>query len=631
MEKKDVFISYKSEEYDQAMWVKTALETNGISCWMAPMSIPGGSSYANEIPTAIRNCRVFVLILSEKAQLSKWVPRELDQAINESKIVMPFMLENCALKDDFNFYLTNVQRYEAFQNKSKTIEKMVNEIKAILAESESSMKSVAKETDTPAKELKAEPLPEPAVQQQKKADSSVKSEKEQKPVVKSKSEKSSKKAGKKTSSRKKGKALKVFAAVIAALIVVVIAFSVMLSKAGTVTIAGEDFAKNSFFVSLEEKELTTDELDKLSRFERLTTVTFKNCTLPEEDISKFLPENLSTLELINCGLTDKHLASVDFETHKKIHNLDISGNSAITDLSPLLPLKDSLVVLNVSGTSVKSLDSISGFSSVTNLAADNTGLTDIWCLSELIWLEKLSLSGNELESLAGLENTSLLEYVNLNNNKISDVRLLASSHELLQKLYLDNNNISDMSPLSRCTRIEYLSVDNNKIDNLLWLTNFTELEKLSAAGNQITGAAGLKGSAKLCYLDLSDNKLTSVSENDISFSEADNIRADFRNNEITSISLPTTCSYNHLALCGNPLKDVSLLSEIKGINVYFDYSPEADVEFLNSTGFSWLYITNCPLDKQVPIDTKVPLAKLITQEEAENQLAEKFALTPDVI
>ena len=66
---------------------------------MAPACIPGGSSYAVEIPQAIRECKVFVLILSEKSQLSKWVPRELDQAINAGKTVMPFMLENCSLKD----------------------------------------------------------------------------------------------------------------------------------------------------------------------------------------------------------------------------------------------------------------------------------------------------------------------------------------------------------------------------------------------------------------------------------------------------------------------------------------------------------------------------------------------------
>ena len=56
MNDKDVFISYKAEEFEDAIWVKSVLENNGISCWMAPMSISGGASYATEIPKAIRAC-----------------------------------------------------------------------------------------------------------------------------------------------------------------------------------------------------------------------------------------------------------------------------------------------------------------------------------------------------------------------------------------------------------------------------------------------------------------------------------------------------------------------------------------------------------------------------------------------
>ena len=131
---KDVFISYKAEELEEASWVRSVLESNGISCWMAPKSIPGGSSYAAEIPQAIRGAKVFVLILSERSQGSQWVSRELDTALNQGKVVMPFMLENCALRDDFNFYLTNVQRYAAYENKAAAMEKMVREIRALLGE-----------------------------------------------------------------------------------------------------------------------------------------------------------------------------------------------------------------------------------------------------------------------------------------------------------------------------------------------------------------------------------------------------------------------------------------------------------------------------------------------------------------
>ena len=56
----NVFISYKSDEFDEACWVKDKLEDSGISCWMAPMSIHGGTSYAEENPKAIRERSFFV-------------------------------------------------------------------------------------------------------------------------------------------------------------------------------------------------------------------------------------------------------------------------------------------------------------------------------------------------------------------------------------------------------------------------------------------------------------------------------------------------------------------------------------------------------------------------------------------
>lgn len=132
MAKNDVFISFKAEEINEASWVRSVLESHDISCWMAPDSIPGGSSYISEIADAISGCKIFVLLVSSKSQESAWVSKELDAAINEQKIIMPFMIENCALKNSFDFYLADVQMYEAYENKNNTIQRMVTEIKKII-------------------------------------------------------------------------------------------------------------------------------------------------------------------------------------------------------------------------------------------------------------------------------------------------------------------------------------------------------------------------------------------------------------------------------------------------------------------------------------------------------------------
>ena len=110
----EVFISYTSSEKQNADQVKEVIEANGYSCWMAPESIPGGSSYADEIEAAIRDCKVMVVVLSEKAQDSIWIPKEISRALDNRKIVVPFHIDQSDLRDSFRFYLTDAQRIEAY-------------------------------------------------------------------------------------------------------------------------------------------------------------------------------------------------------------------------------------------------------------------------------------------------------------------------------------------------------------------------------------------------------------------------------------------------------------------------------------------------------------------------------------
>ena len=129
---KEVFISYSTVDTVQAETVRNVLEKNGLSCWMAPRDIPGGSNYTKEIPIAIRNCKVFLLILSKNAQNSHWVLKELDSAVNCAKVILPFMLEDCTLNDEFNFLLTGAQRYAAYQKKAEAMETLIGRIRGIL-------------------------------------------------------------------------------------------------------------------------------------------------------------------------------------------------------------------------------------------------------------------------------------------------------------------------------------------------------------------------------------------------------------------------------------------------------------------------------------------------------------------
>ncbi len=160
----NVFISYKAEEFDEALWVKNELEANDISCWLAPMSIPGGSSYANEIDRAIRDCDVFVLILSSRAQSSIWVEKELNLALTYNKTVVPFAIENCPLHGAFNFFLSNVQRYYAYANKQQAMRDMLELINLSVVPPAKEPEPVSN-TEQIKEEKSETPLPSPEEEQ----------------------------------------------------------------------------------------------------------------------------------------------------------------------------------------------------------------------------------------------------------------------------------------------------------------------------------------------------------------------------------------------------------------------------------------------------------------------------------
>ena len=126
---KPIFISYSSAEYNEAKQIAKRLEAAGYGYWMAPESIEGGKSYAQQIPQAIHDAKVIVVVLSEKAMDSKWVAREVDRAINENKRVMPFLIEDAAMTDEFQFYLTNVQNYRGYLDFDADFARMVADLR----------------------------------------------------------------------------------------------------------------------------------------------------------------------------------------------------------------------------------------------------------------------------------------------------------------------------------------------------------------------------------------------------------------------------------------------------------------------------------------------------------------------
>lgn len=132
----DVFISYKSQDSAVAMRVVNTLEENGIPCWIAERDISAGSNYAADIPAAIAQCRVLVLILTASAQESPWIMKELDGAIAGRKLILPVKIGLFEISGAMSFLLTGVQYFDATINPDETMKHLVKRIRRAIANNE---------------------------------------------------------------------------------------------------------------------------------------------------------------------------------------------------------------------------------------------------------------------------------------------------------------------------------------------------------------------------------------------------------------------------------------------------------------------------------------------------------------
>lgn len=603
----DVFISYKSEEFQEADWVRQQLESGGISCWMAPNSITGGASYATEIPQAIRSCRVFVLILSRRAQLSQWVPKELDQAINCGKIIMPFMLENCPLEDDFSFYLSNVQRYPAYEGREAAMQRMLREIRTLLG---------CDRAEPPA-EAKKEPAKTPA------------------PAAK---EKKTAKVPKESADKKSGK--KKWMIPVGVLLAAVLAIA-LLRLGSNVTIAGTRYDAGITSLRLKEVQLTPEDLSTIAGLKKLGILTMEKCAFTGEDLTGLTSATVWELGLPGCTLTEAQAESLDLTGFPKLRSLDTSGIAAwqqlpqlpegvtqldisrsgisslegvqrlsglsrlaaadtpVTDLTPLATCQQ-LERVDISDTAVTDLTPLESCGKLQLLKADETPLTTLQGLETCIELRCISLKNAQLTDISGLRNTTLLEYVQFSGNRLEDVSVLTGSKDTLERLYLDGLGMESLDWLRGAAALRYLSVNDNRLETLDFLEESPALEGLSAANNAISSAAPLEGMANLKELVLRDNPLSGAPELHLSGSGP---VVDLRHTNITGLTLASEERIRLLDISHTAVTDIRTLTEASYHDLILSYQAAMDWETLGACNTYQFTVLDCPLDRQVAVRT----------------------------
>ena len=96
-----VFISYASENINSttsdrkvADRICTALESQGIRCWIAHRDILPGDAWMDAITDAVDQTKIIILVFSANTEKSKWVKDEIGLALEENKTIIPFRIQD---------------------------------------------------------------------------------------------------------------------------------------------------------------------------------------------------------------------------------------------------------------------------------------------------------------------------------------------------------------------------------------------------------------------------------------------------------------------------------------------------------------------------------------------------------
>jgi hypothetical protein len=108
------FVSYASENREKADIICAALEQRGFVCWIAPRDVRAGREYADEIIQGLERSAAVVLVLSEAANTSVFVLREVERAVSKEINVIPVRIEEITPSPGLELFISGTHWLDAF-------------------------------------------------------------------------------------------------------------------------------------------------------------------------------------------------------------------------------------------------------------------------------------------------------------------------------------------------------------------------------------------------------------------------------------------------------------------------------------------------------------------------------------
>lgn len=130
----DVFISYAQLDKPIADAICARLEARKIRCWIAPRDVPPAKEFPAAIIEGIEESEFLLLVFSSHSNNSPHVIRELTNAVNKGRIIIPFRVEDVLPSKSMEYLISVPHWLDAITPPlEKHIEKLADSLETLLA------------------------------------------------------------------------------------------------------------------------------------------------------------------------------------------------------------------------------------------------------------------------------------------------------------------------------------------------------------------------------------------------------------------------------------------------------------------------------------------------------------------
>ena len=119
----DVFICYDKSDEGMANKICSALEDNGLKCWLKSRDVRVNE--VGEATNAISKAQIIVLVYSKNAIESNFVNNEVDVAFSQKKDFVIFNIDDSKLQGPLEFFLNNHPQIHAHPNPEEKFDQLV--------------------------------------------------------------------------------------------------------------------------------------------------------------------------------------------------------------------------------------------------------------------------------------------------------------------------------------------------------------------------------------------------------------------------------------------------------------------------------------------------------------------------